>query len=151
MTELEIASKALEHLFNIQNPILKKMNGYGSLNYRVDSKGEKFVLKIYPTSEDVHLLHAENQLFNFLNKKFTDYPNLFPKVFPTTDGKFISTYQTTNQTFYIRLLSFLEGSFFAEVPHSNSLLESFGSFLGKMDKALLEFRHPAIDLSLIHI
>jgi len=114
MTELELTSKALAEIYHIQNANLKKMDGYGSLNYRVEMEGKKFVLKMYPTSEDVHLLHAENQLFNFLNKKTSQVTNQFPKVFSTQDGKYISTYQIENQTFYIRLLSFLEGTFFSE-------------------------------------
>ena len=145
MTEIELASLILSERFDIQNADLKKMNGYGSLNYRIKTKDKTFVLKLFPTSENIHLLHAENQLFTYLNNKFSEQPNLFPIVFPSKNGKFISTYQTANQTFYVRLLSFLEGTFFAEIKHTNTLLESFGSFLGKMDKALLEFRHPAID------
>ena len=112
MTEIELASIVLNELYNIQGGDLKKMDGYGSLNYRVKTKNEKFVLKLYPTSENVHLLHAENQLFDFLSKKFQKESSQFPKVLPTKDEKYISTYQTPNKTYYVRLLSFLEGTFF---------------------------------------
>ena len=149
-SELEIADKVLNDLYDIQDANLKKMDGYGSLNYRVFIDKKKYVLKLYTSKEDVHLLHAENQLFKHLSQKSNLDSNAFPQVFPTVDQKFISTFIFENQFFYVRLLSFLEGDFFAEVEQNDTLLESFGTFLGKMDKTLLAFRHPAIDARVLN-
>ena len=145
VSKVEIATKILDNLYNIQDADLKKMEGYGSLNYRVKTKDKKFVLKLYPSSDDVHLLHAENQLFKHLSNLSNQASNSFPQVYPSTDGKFISTYSDSSQIFYVRLLSFLEGKFFAEIEHTDEFFKSFGTFLGKMNLALLTFRHPAID------
>ena len=147
-TELEIANHVLNDLYDIQGAHLKKMDGYGSLNYQVKIEDMNFVLKVYTSDEDVHLLHAENQLFKYLATQTRDM-NTYPEVLPTTDGKFISTYSYSNQTYYVRLLSFMEGDLLAEVKHTDPLLESFGTFLGKMDKTLLHFQHPAINARVV--
>jgi ethanolamine-phosphate phospho-lyase len=131
----------LHHHFNISNARLKKLDGYESLNYKVTTtEGEKFVLKIHTHSyENEDILQAENEMMLLLGKEM---PSYFAKVMPNIKGKIISKDEKTG--YKIRLLSFLEGTFLADVDIHEQHLSQLGSCLGKMDRSLSNYHHPAI-------
>ncbi|MGK0388324.1 MAG: ethanolamine-phosphate phospho-lyase [Maribacter sp.] len=131
----------LFHHFNISNAHLKKLDGYESLNYKITTtEGEKFVLKIHTHSyENEGILQAENEMMLLLGKEM---PSYFAKPIPNIKGEFISKDEKTG--YKIRLLSFLEGTFLADVDIHEQHLSQLGSCLGKMDRVLSNYHHPAI-------
>ncbi|MGI9553213.1 MAG: aminotransferase class III-fold pyridoxal phosphate-dependent enzyme, partial [Aurantibacter sp.] len=104
--------------------------GYDSTNYKVEDGQEKFVLKRYEySSENFELLNSENEVLQSLS---TLTGQEFPVVIPSLGGE----YSVVHENHIYRLLSFVEGSFLGEVPHTPTLLKSLGTFLGNMDKAI---------------
>ena len=46
---------------------------------------------------------------------------------------------------FVRLVSYLPGDLCAKEPQPPALLQAIGSFLGRVDRALLDFSHPSAD------
>ena len=124
--------------FDIVPEKITKLEGYDSINYKIDSVSGSFVLKQYDNSVDNKaLLGSENATLNVLSeiKEFD-----FPTALQDKEKQYLLE---ENDALY-RLLSFVEGDFLGKVEHPPALLRSFGKFLGQMDKALINFREPAI-------
>ena len=134
---MNINSILLSH-FDIANAIVTPLEGYDSINYKVESKKGIFVLKQNSFStETLALLQAENQLFESLDFLANyDFPTAIPSL------KNHSVVIVEKQIF--RLLSFVDGEFLGDIPHTSTLLYSFGAFLAKMDKQIHKEYHPAI-------
>jgi 4-aminobutyrate aminotransferase-like enzyme/Ser/Thr protein kinase RdoA (MazF antagonist) len=107
------------------------------------ASGEKFVLKIANAEEDIQFLELQNQLIRFLAAAKTDLQ--FPRIVSTKTGEEIASITSADgQTYFARLLTWLDGHCFAEVqPHNRTLLASLGRALAQMDAALAGFSHPA--------
>lgn len=115
------------------------MEGYISTNYCVKSDQGVFVLKIYPasTSERAQILAetAMVQQMSHLNKDQVSQPVL------NQNGEVVTE---ADDRIY-RLISFVEGTFLAEAPHTPALFESFGRFMAQLDQPLLSFRNSALE------
>jgi len=133
----------LEKLYGIQNPALKALEGYDSVNIRVITQnGRKFVWKQNPDSSlDRAFLEAENQI---LLKLAGELPYNFPVPQKNINGQLLAASEHAGGTLH-RLLTFVEGDFFDQVAHTPVLFESLGTFLARMDHCLLDFRHPGIE------
>ena len=117
----------LEHHFDITDATVTKMEGYDSINYRVESTKGTYVLKENSYSDEtLALLQAENKIFDQL-KVLKNYS--FPAAILSIKNESIVV--SENRIF--RLLSFVEGEFLGDVPHTAELLYSFGKFLAEMD------------------
>ncbi len=124
--------------YNLSNIALTPLEGYISTNYKVATDRHTYVLKIYTYSKAAHdLLQAENRLLEQLSalKKYD-----FPQSILSIDQEEL----VIAEGHIYRLLSFVEGDFLGEVPHTAALLRSFGTFLAKMDKAIFETHDPVI-------
>ncbi len=128
----------LQNNFAMSSIGITPLVGYDSYNYKVKSNKGSFVLKQYPNSpEIITLVKSENQVLNRLsNLKNYD----FPLAVVTQDGEDL----VINEDFVYRLLSFVEGEFLGDVIHTPDLMQSFGVFLGSMDKILLTTYDTAI-------
>ncbi len=128
----------LKSHYDICNATISTLEGYDSTNYKIESEHGIFVLKQNSYSQEtLALLKAENQLFESL-AILKDYD--FPTAIPTLEKESILVIEEH----IFRLLSFVEGEFLGEVPHTSVLLHSFGVFLAKMDKQIHEEYNPAI-------
>jgi len=118
----------LEKHFGLIPKAIQLLEGYEDKTYRIDSHGGLKVLKTHTRNPGViHHLTLENEFIQALDKSL---PFDFPLPLKTTDG---SIWEACGQKL-IRLLPFLEGDFLAEVPHTDELLESLGTFLGKINQ-----------------
>lgn len=117
--------------FRLEVASVTELEGYASRNYKVKTAKQCYVLKLYDNhSETLKHLELESLALTQL-KKLDQYH--FPKEFG------LSNIEGDAKTGEIaRLLSFLEGEFLAEVPHTAVLLHSFGRFLGQMDLELAQ-------------
>ncbi len=133
-------SLLLEH-YGLSNTSLKKMEGYISTNYRVDSDQGVFVLKVYPTSEkeDVLAETAVIEQLDYLSRDQVSRPILNRK------NEIVTIAKVEGEEKMLRLLSFVEGTFLADAKHSPALFKSIGAFIAKMDKQLLNFRNVGIE------
>jgi ethanolamine-phosphate phospho-lyase len=127
-----------EH-YNLEVLDIIPLEGYDSENYRVKTADGNYVLKIY--QNELHLkdlLLAENQLLQQLNVNSSSDFSIPQK---SVNGEYLI--ETENG--FARLLSFVEGDFFADVPHTPELFQSFGKFLAKMNLQTSQFRRLAIE------
>ncbi len=111
--------------------------------YLKTEAGQEFVLKIAPTGEHSEILDLQNKALEHLA---AHDPLIFlPHVCATLVGETTATVAgVDDSTHFVRLLTYVPGRLFAETkPHTPELLRSLGSFLGRMDRALQNFIHPA--------
>jgi len=105
--------------------------------------GQEFVLKIAPAAEQRNILDLQNRALEHLAAY--DPSLLLPQVCATSLGKAIASVTVANDTsHFVRLLTYIPGRLFAEVkPHTPELLYSLGSMVGRLDRGLQNFAHPA--------
>ncbi len=112
-------------------------------NFRLRSEnGEDYVLKIANATEEIALLEAQNQAMAHLNQ----HEVMVPQVRTTPTGKTISQVESKSGGVHaVRLFSYLPGTPYGNVRrHSPELFHNLGTYLGRMDRALASFDHPAI-------
>jgi 4-aminobutyrate aminotransferase-like enzyme/Ser/Thr protein kinase RdoA (MazF antagonist) len=117
------------------------MEGYDSTNYRVNCLDESYVLKSYSyKAETYETVAAENVVLQHLSSQGQQYP----KAIVDQSGEELVRDDLYPERFF-RLLSFLEGDFWGDrTDVSQSLLASFGNFLGVIDQRLADIKPLAI-------
>jgi len=123
---------------------VEPLNGYDEINFLVTStEGGKYILKIASDEHGLHFLDAQVKILDHLSR--TNVAKGFQKCIPNLNGAFITRFAEGNVNYYLRILTYLEGTFWVNTKsRSNELLNDLGSFLGSMDKVLDDFSHPAI-------
>ncbi|HUI73794.1 MAG TPA: aminotransferase class III-fold pyridoxal phosphate-dependent enzyme [Candidatus Acidoferrum sp.] len=118
-------------------------------NFQLEtSNGLRFVLKVMHRERSREFVDLQCSALQHLEKHAPDLT--LPRVIHSREGKaFASARIEDGSERLVWLLSFLPGKTLAEFcPHTAELLEELGEFLGKMDTALLSFRHPAAEREL---
>lgn len=120
------------------------LNGYDELNCLLtDKPGKKFIFKIATDEHGVHFLDAQVKIVNHLGK--SPVGSKFQKYIVNTEGEELTSIVIEGKNYYLRILSFLEGSFWVdEKEKPDALYIDLGNFVGSMDKALQNFSHPAM-------
>lgn len=136
MTELPIS--ILQNHYNFSPTKVTKMAGYDNLNFRVSVGEKKYVLKIYTGDESIDFLKATDEVLEKLSDQF-------PKSIATASGEKIIQVQLEGKEYLVQLLTYLEGTFLGDLKTDETLLNSFGAFLGKMNAILLSHRSPHIE------
>ena len=120
------------------------LNGYDEQNFLLtNSDGIKLVLKVANDSHNIHFLDAQVKIIDHLSE--SELSRNFQHIILNTEGESLTKFIVDDINFYIRILTYLEGTFW--VVHSNKnekLYYNLGSFLGKMDRLLENFSHPAM-------
>jgi len=125
-------------------PAIKPLTGEYDFNYLLkDTDDRKYILKIANDEHRYDFFDAQVKIVNHLST--TDVSAEFSKYIKTIDGNELTILVQNGKMYYMRLLSFLEGEFWINLPErSDALHINLGSFLGRMDKALANFSHPAM-------
>jgi 4-aminobutyrate aminotransferase-like enzyme/Ser/Thr protein kinase RdoA (MazF antagonist) len=106
-------------------------------NFRLDTPGGRFVLKIANATESRAMLEAQNAAMQKVSARGCVCPN----VVSASDGRQILDGEGGH---FIRLLTWIPGTSLVSVRHrSAALLEDLGRRLGDIDVALADFDHPA--------
>jgi Ser/Thr protein kinase RdoA (MazF antagonist) len=101
-----------------------------------DAAGGKFVLKIANALESRELLEAQNAVLEHVGKQLS----FCPRVIPTLHRELIGSHDNYD----VRLVTYLPGVPLAELAtHSPELLRDLGRKLGRLDRAMADFDHPA--------
>ncbi|MCB1024689.1 MAG: aminotransferase class III-fold pyridoxal phosphate-dependent enzyme [Acidobacteria bacterium] len=125
--------------FGILGAEISVLEGYDSENYKVETADSKYVLKLYQSEPNLEqLLTAENLVLETL---LAEKHSAYSKPIKNLDGGFLSKIDGK----LIRLLSFVEGEFFAKVRHTPELFSSFGKFLAELNLKLIDLRESAIE------
>lgn len=126
------------------NVTVKALNGYDELNFLLSNeKNEKYILKVSNESHPFPFLEAQINIIQHLKK--SPVSNCFQHFSINKHGEELTKIVGNSQTYYIRILNFLEGVFWVdEKAKTKELQYDLGNFLGKMDHALQDFSHPAM-------
>src|SRR5262245_29440737 len=99
----------------------------------------RYVLKIANATEDRAMLEAQNAAM----ARVADRIALCPHALPTRSGELIAV--APGGVHFVRLVTYVEGVPLAEVrERTPALIESLGRAVGRLDRALDGFDHPAI-------
>lgn len=141
-SEADIQQLAIEH-YGLSATV-KALDGYDELNFILtDEKNQKYILKLSDENQPYPFLEAQVKIIQHLRK--SPLADNFQQFSINKKGEALTQIAKDNKTYYIRILSFLEGSFWYEQPKkSNTALYNLGAFMGNMDKALQDFSHPAM-------
>jgi len=122
--------RILSEFYGLNQVRLSPLEGYDSVNFKVENVDKTYVLKQYPFSHaHLELLQAENRILGNLSK-LERYD--FPETIETIQREAF----VVKEDKVFRLLSYVEGDFLGDVQHTPKLLKSFGEFLAKIDKSL---------------
>jgi 4-aminobutyrate aminotransferase-like enzyme/Ser/Thr protein kinase RdoA (MazF antagonist) len=134
---MQIQDLLLAH-FGISDQTVSSLEGYDSINFKVECKKGNFILKQnIHSKENFSLLQAENKILEKL-ENLHGYD--FPKPVNSLNNEDLVCFK--DQIF--RLLTFVEGEFLGDVKHTPKLLYSFGVFLAQIDKKIHQEYHSAI-------
>ncbi|HTS28079.1 MAG TPA: aminotransferase class III-fold pyridoxal phosphate-dependent enzyme [Bryobacteraceae bacterium] len=117
-------------------------------NFRLrDTSGAQFVLKIANSEEALEILDLQNKALGVLGAADTGL--VWPRIIRTLSGNpVVPVGEAGGQAYFVRMLTWVDGVCFANVQHRAALLASLGCALGKVDRALMGFSHPAANRKL---
>lgn len=118
-------------------------------NFRVVADdGRTFVLKLMHESRESSFIDLQCRALRYLESHAPELS--LPRVRPTLRNEdFARTELTGGEERFVWLLTFLDGIVLAKAkPHTSELFYSVGRLLGAMDRALLDFTHPAAEREL---
>ncbi|WP_428229858.1 aminotransferase class III-fold pyridoxal phosphate-dependent enzyme [Flavobacterium sp.] len=123
---------------------VKALNGYDELNFLLSNeKNEKYILKVSNESHPFPFLEAQINIIQHLKK--SSISDCFQHFSINKQGEELTKIIRASKTYYIRILNFLEGTFWVDVKtKTTELHHNLGRFLGNMDHALQDFSHPAM-------
>ena len=127
----------IQEQFGINAIKVARLSGLDNANYLVETKTEHYIFKTYPYSQDtLTLAEAENDALLFLQnegQKGTQMP------IPSKNQSYAALVQIDGREYICRMLSYLDGEFLGDVPHTKELIQSLGKFLAQLDGKLQSF------------
>ncbi|MBS1573836.1 MAG: aminotransferase class III-fold pyridoxal phosphate-dependent enzyme [Bacteroidetes bacterium] len=122
----------------------KALTGEYEFNFLLTATdGKKYIFKAAGDEHSYAFFDAQIKIIQHLQQ--TEIADKFFNYIPNNRGEWMTVLDTGKSKFYLRLLSFLEGEFWINAKDKpEALYSDLGIFLGKMDKALQNFSHPAM-------
>jgi Ser/Thr protein kinase RdoA (MazF antagonist) len=123
---------------------VKSLTGEYDFNYLLkDVEGRKYILKISDTRNSHDFLDAQLKIIKHLSN--SSMGDKFSRHILNKEGKELALFESNNEQFHLRLLSYLEGEFWMSLKEKPDPLHiDLGRFLGNMDNELANFSHPAM-------
>ena len=145
---IEQVTAYIKQLFGLDTQI-EPLNGERDLNFLAITPSQRYVFKIANQNELKEMLDCQHQVFEILEND--DVLPIGFKTVKSINGNSVETIQDRNGNHHFcRLINYIEGSLLSSVnPHSPDLLFDLGSTLGKLDRALINFDHEALDRPLL--
>lgn len=134
------AQRLLQRDYDIAGS-LKELVSERDQNFLVDGASGKFVLKIANAVEDEGFLALQNAAMKHVAQ--ADPALGLQRVIASTAGADISHWDHGTSRHAVRLLTYLPGELYSAAGSTPALLESLGSFMGRLSRALRGFGHPA--------
>lgn len=122
----------------------KALTGEYEFNYLLtNADGIKYIFKAASDEHSYDFFDAQVKIVQHLQQ--SEVADKFFKYIPNLAGELMTVMQSGERKFYLRLISFLEGEFWIHTKERPDALHyDLGNFLGKMDKSLQNFSHPAM-------
>jgi 4-aminobutyrate aminotransferase-like enzyme/Ser/Thr protein kinase RdoA (MazF antagonist) len=123
---------------------VKVLTGEYDLNYLLkDKKGKQYIFKIANNEHSYEFFDAQVKIVHHLSA--TGIADKFCSYIKNKEGNELTVLELNNKKYFLRLLTFLDGEFWMNLKERpDSLHIDLGNFLGKMDKGLENFAHPAM-------
>jgi 4-aminobutyrate aminotransferase-like enzyme/Ser/Thr protein kinase RdoA (MazF antagonist) len=117
--------------------------------YLEEAGGQAYVLKIAGSADEEAILDLQNQALLHLNRG-DDLAFPVPHPLETVDGRLMATVPGADGlVHFVRLLTHIPGGLLVDVkPQTEALLAESGRLFGRLDAALLNFSHPAMERDL---
>ncbi|RPI74619.1 MAG: aminotransferase class III-fold pyridoxal phosphate-dependent enzyme, partial [Desulfobacteraceae bacterium] len=140
-SEKEISDLARDH-YGLAAEV-KALRGYDELNFLLkDQMGRQYILKAAFEEHGSDFLDAQVKILEHLAA--SALAEKFPRPLPNREGRALTLIHHGNRICYLRVLTFLQGTFWADLKvHEEALFRNLGRFLGHMDFILRGFQHPA--------
>ena len=137
------ASEIANELFDLQVSHCQPLPSERDQNFLIaDSGGNQFVLKVANSNEATEFLEGQNELLQHLAQANANCQT--PKIISTRDGKLIEQVAHGEQSYLVRLITFLVGRPLAAVGfRSPELLFDLGRCVAEVDVASSQFDHSA--------
>lgn len=143
-------AELIAELYAIEGELLA-LPGERDQNFRLTrTDGNAIVVKITSAEENPGLLDAQHAAFERLSERFSEHVSRCPRLIPTTSGAAMATVVgEANRQHLVRAVGYIPGTPLAELAQvdgepDDALLEQVGAELGRLDRALLDFDHPAL-------
>jgi len=131
--------KLAKHLYGV-SCVAKQLPSERDQNFLLTSEtGDRFVLKIANSLEQLTFLEAQNAAMTHLESNVS----FCPRVISAKSGKQIEQAPLDGISHFVRLVTYIPGEPIANVKHTSTLLFDLGKKLGEVTRALLSFDHPA--------
>lgn len=121
------------------------LSGYDEWNYLITANdGKRYVFKVGTDQHGAAFLRAQVKITEHL--ALTSVGSRLQQHYPAIDEQLkMVPVLIDGKRYYLRLLNFLEGNFWAaSTVRPGSLYADLGNFLGTMDRHLSTFSHPAM-------
>lgn len=111
-------------------------------NFRLDAEhGNQFVLKISNAAEQADVIDFQNCALLYVAKKDVTLP--LPRVISSLDGQLHCNVVSAGKTYFVRVLSWLDGTPIINVViKDKGLVKRMGQLLARLGLALQGFDHP---------
>ena len=127
----------LRKTYNINFDKILKLPGYDIENFVGYYGNSKYIIKKYLHSKNIiNQINSENALLSHLNLR----DSIYPKPIKNKNGEYLEIYNNGENTYVVRLLSYLDGKFLGEIKQTKNILESLGSFTAEMNKSILGYQ-----------
>ena len=121
----------------------KDLGGERDQNTRLSlPDGRKYVLKVSGALEDPRTVDFQLKALLHIQACDPDLP--VPRMVRGKQGAWVHQFQSGEETFQVRLLTYLSGMPYSSGPYPSSAgLTGIGAFLAGLGRALSDFTHPA--------
>ncbi|NNL01452.1 MAG: aminotransferase class III-fold pyridoxal phosphate-dependent enzyme [Eudoraea sp.] len=127
----------LREQFGINAIKVERLSGLDNANYLVETQTDKYIFKTYPATQDaLSLVEAENNALLFLQNE--GQRNIQTPI-PSKNQSYTAIVTINGLECICRMLSYLEGKFLVDVPHTKKLFQTFGKFLAQLDLKFQQF------------
>ncbi|APE44446.1 hypothetical protein BOO69_14270 [Sulfitobacter alexandrii] len=134
-------AEALRRDYGLEGP-QKPLAGERDQNTRVRTTGGDYLAKVANPSEDTVLIDFQIAALEHLAALDSTLP--VPRMIPARDGALTVPAHHADETFSLRVLSFLPGTPLNVTNHvSDGLARDIGHLLGRLNRAFEGFSHPA--------
>lgn len=135
---------ALVKKFYEINVSVKPLTGEYELNYLLTGNdGTIYIFKIAGDEHSYDFFDAQVKIVQHLSH--SEVADKFFRYILNVEGVAITVFQQSERKYYLRLLTFLEGTFWVNVKErSDELHVGLGNLLGSMDNELQNFSHSAM-------
>lgn len=139
----QLLKELLHKHYQIEISSMEKIQGYEDQNFLLkDGEGRKMIAKVATDLLNPYVLDAQLKAMAHLRKKGNDIR--IQDIIANVDGGAYTVFYKDGKAFYLRMLSYLEGSIMGDVKDCPlSVAESLGTTLANMDLQLRDFSHPA--------